>query len=137
MFLLIKDLIITIYSYFTGMSREFNFTKGSRVRFGQLNISSKARDVKLAKTDRGPEVKLNFLTSVKSNCIQFYRFFLPSLNSDSLQKSTKNCVKNPPKYVISHSATRGLCQGLHELNVANYFLELYLICYCTCMCSVV
>ena len=85
---------MTIYSYFVGMAREFGFTEGSRVRFGQLNISSKARDVKLAKTDEGtgPEVKLNFLTSVKSICIQFYRFFLPSLNSDSLQKSAKNCI---------------------------------------------
>ena len=30
---------LMIHSYFTGMSREF---KGSRVRFGQLNIPSKA-----------------------------------------------------------------------------------------------
>ena len=35
----------TIYSYFSGMSREFNFIEGSRVRFGQFNIPSKARDV--------------------------------------------------------------------------------------------
>ena len=53
--------VITIYSYFTGMSREFNFTKGSRVRFGQLNISSKARDVKLAKTDEGTRGEVKFL----------------------------------------------------------------------------
>ena len=52
---------ITIYSYFTGMSREFNFTEGSRVRFGQLNISSKARDVKLAKTDEGTRGEVKFL----------------------------------------------------------------------------
>ena len=80
-------------------------------------------------------MKLNFLTSVKSNCIQFYRFFLPSLNSDYLQKSAKRCVKNPPKYVISLSAARGLCQGIHDLNVANYFLGLYLICFCTIVCA--
>ena len=52
---------LTIYSYFTGMLREFNFTKGSRVRFGQLNILSKARDVKLAKTDEGTRGKVKFL----------------------------------------------------------------------------
>ena len=103
------------------------------------SLTSRAKRGMLSwpKRTRGPEVKLNFLTSVKSNCIQFYRFFLPSLNSDSLQKSTKNCAKNPQKYVISQSTARGLCQGLHELNVANYFLELYLICYCTCIRSVV
>ena len=53
--------IITIYSYFTGMFREFNFIEGSRVRFGQLNISSKARDVKLAKTDEGTRGEVKFL----------------------------------------------------------------------------
>ena len=57
----IKNLKITIYSYFTGMSREFNFTEGSRVRFGQLNIPSKARDVKLAKTDEGTRGEVKFL----------------------------------------------------------------------------
>ena len=99
------------------------------------SLTSRAKRGMLSwpKRTRGPEVKLNFLTSVKSNCIQFYRFFLPSLNSDYLQKSAKHCIKNPPKYVISHSAARGLCQGIHELKVANYFLGLYLICFCTCI----
>ena len=55
------SMVITIYSYFTGMLREFNFTEGSRVRFGQLNISSKARDVKLAKTDEGTRGEVKFL----------------------------------------------------------------------------
>ena len=54
-------IILTIYSYFTGMLREFNFTEGSQVRFGQLNILSKARDVKLAKTDEGTRGKVKFL----------------------------------------------------------------------------
>ena len=43
------------------MSREFNFTKGSRVRFGQLNTPSKARDVELAKTDEGTRGEVKFL----------------------------------------------------------------------------
>ena len=43
------------------MLKEFNFTEGSRVRFGQLNISSKARDVKLAKTDEGTRGEVKFL----------------------------------------------------------------------------
>ena len=54
-------IYLNYYSYFTGMSREFNFTKGSRVRFGQLNIPSKARDVKLAKTDEGTRGNVKFL----------------------------------------------------------------------------
>ena len=43
------------------MLREFNFTEGSRVRFGQLNIPSKARDVKLAKTDEGTRGEVKYL----------------------------------------------------------------------------
>ena len=42
--------LLTIYSYFTGMLREFNVTKGSRVRFGQL-----------AKTDEGIQGEVKFL----------------------------------------------------------------------------
>ena len=57
----LKRLYNYLQLYFTGMSREFNFTKGSRVRFGQLNIPSKARDVKLAKTDEGTRGEVKFL----------------------------------------------------------------------------
>ena len=59
----IKKINITIYSYFTGMSREFHFTEGSRVHFGHLNIPSNARDVKMAKMDEGTRGKVKFLTS--------------------------------------------------------------------------
>lgn len=46
------------------MSREFNFTKGSRVRFCQLNTQNKAKDVKpvkLAKTDERTRGEVEFL----------------------------------------------------------------------------
>ena len=57
-------MIITIYSYFTGMLREFYFTKGSWDQFGQPNISSVASDVMLAKLVEGTRGKVKILTSI-------------------------------------------------------------------------